>query len=115
MSIRSLKHQNTKKLEEYLAPYKAECMFICSNLKAAGIEYKGADFQGEYFGYFNNSYEQKEQLLGVIVHYWNGNVMMYAPNKTILTQLTAHIKNHIKGPIAGVLGPNIQAEYVTKI
>ena len=38
MNIRLLKSQDTKALEEYLDPHKAECMFICSNLKTAGIE-----------------------------------------------------------------------------
>lgn len=84
-------------------------MFICSNLNAAGIEYKGADFQGEYWGYFSDSLEQ---LYGVIAHYWNGNIMMYASNYAILERLIAHIKNHITRPIAGILGPNLQAEFV---
>lgn len=74
MNIRLLKSQGTQALEEYLAPHKAESMFICSNLKAAGIEYGGSDFEGEYFGYFDTN----DQLQGVIVHYWNGNVMMHS-------------------------------------
>ena len=79
MNIRLLNKKDTKKLEAYLALYKSECMFICSNLKVAGIEYKGTDFQGEYFGYFSdNPLKLTEQLEGVIVHYWNGNVMMHA-------------------------------------
>lgn len=44
-TIRLLKLQDKKVLEEYLEPHKSETMFICSNLKAAGIEYKGADFR----------------------------------------------------------------------
>lgn len=44
MSIRLLHNKDTKKLEAYLALYKSECMFICSNLKAVAIEYKGDDF-----------------------------------------------------------------------
>lgn len=111
MKIKLLKAQDKKRLEEYLAPHKAECMFICSNLKAAGIEYKGIDFQGEYFGCFKNS---SEQLEGVIVHYWNGNIMMHAYDKAILEQLTEHLRKHTTRPIAGVLGPNLQAEHVIK-
>jgi len=72
MDIRLLKAEDTKKLEEYLAHHKAECMFICSNLRAAGIEYKGADFEGECFGCFDKHGDHVKQLLGVIVHYWNG-------------------------------------------
>lgn len=50
MYVRLLKNQDTQVLEEYLAPHKAECMFICSNLDSAGIEYKeGVDIEGEQF------------------------------------------------------------------
>lgn len=110
MNIRLLKSQDTQVLEEYLAPHKAECMFICSNLKATGIEYGGSDFEGEYFGYFDIN----DQLQGVIVHYWNGNVMMHSEDHDVLENLISHLKKNISRPIAGILGPNIQAEHVIK-
>lgn len=113
MEIRLLNKQDLTKLETYLASHKTECMFICNNLKVAGIEYKGADFQGEYFGCFKkNSLEHTEQLTGFIVHYWNGNIMMHAANNEILEHLIIHLKAKITRPIAGILGPNLQAEYV---
>ena len=114
MNIRLLKGQDTKKLEEYLAPHKAECMFICSNLRAAGIEYQGADFEGEYFGCVDKGDVHRQHLLGVIVHYWNGNIMMHASNQEALEHLVLHLKKNIKRPVAGVLGPRMQAEYVIK-
>lgn len=110
MKIRCLQSQDIHVLEEYLAPHKAECMFICSNLKAAGIDYKGADFEGEYFGYFNTN----DQLKGVIVHYWNGNLMMHTRDHDALENLILHLKKNISRPIAGILGPSIQAEHVIK-
>ncbi len=108
MNIRLLKSQDTQVLEEYLAPHKAECMFICSNIKAAGIDYKGADFEGEYFGCFDTN----DHLLGVIAHYWNGNIMMHAQDYDVLEALILHLKKNISRPIAGILGPNTQAEHV---
>ena len=108
MKIRLLKSQDTQVLEEYLAPHKAECMFICSNLKAAGIEYSGSDFEGEYFGCFNTN----DQFQGVIVHYWNGNIIMNARDHDVLENLISHLKKNISRPIGGILGPNIQAEHV---
>lgn len=110
MNIRLLKNQDTQVLEEYLAPHKAECMFIYSNLKATGIEYGGSDFEGEYFGYFDIN----DRLQGVIVHYWNGNVMMHSEDHDVLEKLILHLKKNISRPIAGILGPNIQAEHVIK-
>jgi GNAT superfamily N-acetyltransferase len=114
MNIRLLKSQDTKALEEYLDPHKAECMFICSNLKTAGIEYKSADFEGEYFGCFDKHDGHADQLLGVIVHYWNGNIMMHSGGHEVLKKLTLYLNKNIKRPVAGVLGPNIQAELVIK-
>lgn len=114
MNIRLLKSEDTKALEEYLDPHKAECMFICSNLKAAGIEYKGADFEGEYFGCFDKHDVHLEYLIGVIVHYWNGNIMMHAKSSDVLEKLILHLKQNIKRPVAGILGPNMQAEHVIK-
>lgn len=114
MKIRALTNQDREILEEYLAPHKAECMFICSNLKAAGIDYHGADFEGEYFGYFEMTDTQLERLLGVIVLYWNGNIMMHAGRQDVLENLTLHLKNTQRRPVAGILGPNSQAELVIK-
>jgi GNAT superfamily N-acetyltransferase len=114
MNIRLLKRQDIRILEEYLSPHKVECMFICSNLAAAGIEYKSADFQGEYFGYFAKADGHLERLLGIIVHYWNGNVMMHAEGNEVLEKLILHFKNNISRSVAGVLGPDVQAEYVIK-
>jgi len=85
-------------------------MFICSNLKAAGIDYKGADFEGEYFGHFNTN----DQLQGVIVHYWNGTVMMHSKDYDVLENLILHFKKNISSPVAWILGLNIQAEHVIK-
>lgn len=107
LNIRLLTNQDIQALEKYLAPHKTECMFIYSNLKAVGIDYKGADFEGEYFGCFNTN----DQLQGVIVHYWNGNVMMHARDRAILEKLILHLKNNISRSVAGILGPNIQAEH----
>lgn len=54
MNIRLLKSQDTGVLEEYLIPQKAECMFICSNLKAAEAPYMvDRILKGEYFRYFD--------------------------------------------------------------
>jgi GNAT superfamily N-acetyltransferase len=55
-----------------------------------------------------------DRLLGVIVHYWNGKVMMHAKNHDVLDALTVHLKKNISRPVAGILGPSAQAEQVIK-
>ena len=109
MTIRLLTNQDRHKLEEYLAPHKAECMFICSNMKKAAIDYNGSGYEGEYYGCFNDSLDQ---LNGVIVHYWNGCVMMYASDQQILHQLVMHFRTKSSRPVSDILGPNDQAEFV---
>lgn len=109
MTIKLLSNNDKVQLEAYLAPHKAEAMFICSNLKGAGIEYHGENFQGHYYGYFD---DYSGELKGVIVHYWNGNIMMYASEEPILQHLTIHLKEVTKRPIGGILGLNSLAEKV---
>jgi hypothetical protein len=108
MNIRLLKSRDTQALKAYLAPHKTECMFMCSNLQAAGIDYSGSDFEGEYFGCFDTH----DKVQGVIVHYWSGNIMMYAEGHDVLEKLIVHLKKNMSRPIAGILGPNSQAEHV---
>jgi GNAT superfamily N-acetyltransferase len=109
MNVRLLYNSDIKALEDFLAPYKSSTMFIHSNLKSAGIEYQEAVFHGEYRGFFLDS---SAYLKGLIVHYWNGNIMMCAPDLKILSELIANLKSNLKRPIRGILGPNIQAELV---
>lgn len=84
-------------------------MFICSNLETAGIEYCGDEFQGEYWGAFN---EKSSRIEGILVHYWNGGIMMFAQNSQILQGLTTQFKLERTRPVAGVLGPDLQASIV---
>ena len=86
-------------------------MFICSNLKASGIEYKDAPFHRYYWGCFDDAYEN---LLGVIVQYWNGNIMMCAPVPEALSNLTDHLRQNLNCPVQGILGADDQARLVIR-
>lgn len=109
MNVRLLDRRDQKMLEDFLAPHKAQCMFICSNLRAAGVEYQDVMFHGEYWGSFCSV---SGQVNGIIVHYWNGNIMMFAEDLVILSSLVLTLKNNIKRPIAGILGPDNQTKFV---
>lgn len=101
MIIRKLHSEDTEKLLDYLRSFQTECLFIYSNLKIAGIDYHGEDFQGEYFGAYH---DDESKILGVIVHYWNGNLMVHARPQTLLESLCEYLKNQIHRPIAGIIG-----------
>ncbi|MDG1436290.1 MAG: GNAT family N-acetyltransferase [Rickettsiaceae bacterium] len=109
MSVRLLDNRDRQILEKFLSPHKAQCMFICSNLQKAGVDYQDEMFQGEYFGSFN---KELDQIEGIIVHYWNGNIMMLCPDLRILNNLIDVLSQHITRPVAGILGEYIQAEFV---
>ncbi len=109
MNIRQLNQDDQRGLEAFLVPHKSHCMFICSNLKASGMEYKDVPFHGEYWGCFDDS---SKNLRGVIVHYWNGNIMMCASDPEILSNLTNRLRQNIHRPIHGILGLEEQAKLV---
>lgn len=112
MHVRALGPQDTKTLEAYLAPHKAQCMFICSNLKAAGIYDTGKAYEGAYYGCFEGGSTDTEHLCGIIVHYWNGNVMVHAISDEVRARLVLHLKTHLSRPVQGILGPSQQAAHV---
>ena len=114
MHVRALEPCDQETLESYLAPHKAECMFICSNLRAAGIYDTGKDYAGAYYGYFEEAPAGAQRLCGVIVHYWNGNIMVHALSDEVRARLVLHLKAHLSRPVQGVLGPSQQVAHVIR-
>ena len=109
--IRLLTKEDLILLEHYLFLQVELCMFICSNLSAEGIVNEGRLLQGDYFGYFK---QDGDSLLGLIVHYNNGIIMMLAQDFFIIKELVSFLKIKMNRSIAGVLGPSEQAALVIK-
>ncbi|ARB92116.1 GNAT family N-acetyltransferase [Legionella longbeachae] len=107
IEIKKLNELHRDELSAYLNDYQETTMFIRNNLYYSGITYQGTPFHGEYYGSF-----EKHQLSGVLVHYWNGNIMMQAENPSILSALVDAFKLNRTRPIAGVLGEDSQASFV---
>lgn len=69
-------------LRDFLAPYQASSMHILNNLRTTGLpvssqhsaERKLNLYEGRYYGYFENN-----QLMAVIVHWWNQNMVVQCP------------------------------------
>lgn len=101
--------QDESKLELFLNLYPETSMFLRSNLRNSGIEYKSdSPYHGEYFAYCNSLGE----IQGIIAHYWNGNIMMQCPDLSALKELFHYFKFHCSRPICGILGDEIQAKIV---
>lgn len=100
MSIRKLQKGDEILLEKFLSNYAETSMFLRSNLRRSGLEYKDESFHGEYFGSFTKTGE----INGVIAHYWNGNIMTQAIDENVLKQLIATFQKNVSRPIAGIVG-----------
>ncbi|KTC82722.1 GNAT family N-acetyltransferase [Legionella cincinnatiensis] len=107
IEIKKLNELHRDELSSYLNNYQETTMFIRNNLYYSGITYQDAPFHGEYYGSFED-----HQLNGVLVHYWNGNIMMQAESFSILSALVDKFKLNRTRPIAGVLGEDSQASFV---
>lgn len=108
MHIRRLQDNDFHKLEPLLSVNIETSMFLLSNMRRSGLEYKSKPYHGDYFGAFDN----KDNIIGVIAHYWNGNIMMQAKDLTVISALTASFHKAVTRPVAGILGADAQAKLV---
>lgn len=108
MSIRKLKNSDAEKLELFLSGHAETSMFLRSNMKRVGLEYQDNDFHGDYFGAF----DENGDVTGVLAQYWNGNIMMQAPDRDVLIALINVFKEAVSRPIAGILGADDQASFL---
>lgn len=107
--FKKLSSEDESKLASFLSRYPETSMFLRSNLRNSGIEYKSdTPYHGEYFAYCNSLGE----IQGIIAHYWNGNIMMQCPDLTALKELFHYFESHCNRPIYGILGDEIQAKTV---
>lgn len=108
MYIRRLQDNDSHTLELLLSESIETSMFLLSNMRRSDLEYQSKPYHGDYFGAFDN----KDNIIGVIAHYWNGNIMMQAKDRTVLSALTASFRKAIARPVAGILGSDAQAKLV---
>lgn len=107
--FKKLSFEDEYRLESFLSRHPETSMFLRSNLRNSGIEYKSnIPYQGEYFACCNSLGE----IQGIIAHYWNGNIMMQCPDVIALKELFHYFKSHYSRPICGILGDEIQAKIV---
>lgn len=108
MSIRTLKSGDERLAEQFLAEYAESSIFLRSNMRSAGLDYKGQRYQGDYFGSLADSGE----INGVLAHYWNDYIIMQAPDERTLDDLIRAFRQVVTRPVAGVIGPDDQAARV---
>lgn len=100
MTTRLLEPKDQPALEQFLRQHTPQAMVLRSNLAHSGIVDGGAPYQGRYAAAF-----QDGRIVGVAAHYWNGMLVLLAPEQAgaVARAATAGRK------VAGILGPWQQA------
>ena len=90
-------------LEAFLLPRLETSMFLLGNMRTAGLADRGEHLQGTYVAAFEG-----DQIVGVVAHYWNDNLIVQAP-----VQIEALCRAAIEASgrrVGGVLGPAAQVQ-----
>jgi GNAT superfamily N-acetyltransferase len=101
--IRVLQRGDRAALEAFLLPRIETSMFLLGNMRAAGLVDHGEHLQGTYVAAFEG-----DQIVGVVAHYWNDNLIVQAPVQ-IESLCRAAIGASGRG-VGGVLGPVAQVQ-----
>lgn len=99
--VRTLTAADQPALERFLTGRLADSMFLLGNSRLVGLVDQGRRYEGTYVGAW-----ERGELVAVIAHYWNGNLIVQAPQR--LPELLAALPPLLPRPIAGVLGPAAQ-------
>lgn len=108
MSIRKLQNGDVEKLEQFLSGHAETSMFLRNNAQRCGLEYQDKSYHGDYFGAF----DEVGNVIGVLAHYWNGNIMMQVVDEAALSGLIVAFREVVTRPVAGILGADDQVEIV---
>lgn len=108
MNIRPLMSRDESLAKNFLQKHITSSLFILSNMKRAGLDYKDEVFHGEYWA----SFTDKGEINGIIAHYWNGNIMVQAPDNNALEALNQTLSSVITRPVMGFLGPDEQVDHI---
>jgi len=78
METRILGPGDEPAFERFLVPRTETSMFLRSNARAAGLEYRHAPYHGTYVARYDG-----EEIVAVAAHSWNGIVMVQSPPEHI--------------------------------
>lgn len=104
--IRLLRPGDETALEAFLLPLVDSSMFLIGNMRSAGLIDHGQPYEGTYAAAFEG-----DRIVGVVAHYWNGNLIFQAPvHLNALWQAAAQASQRpaSRRPIQGLLGPGDQ-------
>ena len=97
-SLRRLTPDDRPVLDAFLDPHRVSSMFLRANAFHSGLEDGPEPFCGLYVGAF-----AADALTDVAAHYWNGNIILQAPNRPV--ELALAVERESGRPVNGLLGP----------
>lgn len=103
--LRLLQPDDRPALEAFLLPQVETSMFLIGNMRAAGLVDRGEPLQGTYVGAF-----QEHELISVVAHFWNGNLVLQAP--VHLSRLWREAVALSHRPVEGLIGLPDQVQAV---
>jgi uncharacterized protein len=98
MITRKLHPEDKAQLESFLLKHRSSSLILLSNLTAVGIVDNGETYHATYVGAFEG-----DQLVGVVAHAWNENLILQAPEHAGL--LAQQVAVHSRRRIGGFIGP----------
>jgi uncharacterized protein len=98
-----LKPGDEARVDRFLRSHADSSLFLRSNLRAAGLTYEGKRLQGTWVGQ-----EEQGDLVGVVCHLWNGNLLFQAPHHAVA--LAHFASEQSKRKVEGLVGPWEQLE-----
>jgi ribosomal protein S18 acetylase RimI-like enzyme len=103
LDIRILAPGDEPLLEQFLLPRKESSLFLLSNLRAAGLTDHGQRRQGTYAAALEDG-----EIVGVVAHFWNDNLVFQAPRHAAALQDAARATTG--RPVGRMLGPASQVD-----
>jgi predicted GNAT family acetyltransferase len=104
-TIRILEPGDEEALEAFLLPRIETSMFLVGNMRTAGLRDEGQRYGGTYAAAF-----EEGRIVGVVAHYWNGNLVFQAPAH--LHSLWRLAASASRRGIQGLIGPSVQVDPV---
>jgi RimJ/RimL family protein N-acetyltransferase len=104
-AIRVLQPGDEAKLEAFLLPRVESSMFLLSNMRSSGLVDRGQPYEGTYAAAFEGG-----NIVAVVAHCWNGNLVLQAPAH--LDALWRTAAKASERPIRGLVGPDDQVRCV---
>ncbi|HET6444086.1 MAG TPA: GNAT family N-acetyltransferase [candidate division Zixibacteria bacterium] len=101
--VRILKPDDLPALEAFLTSRLDSSLFLISNSRQVGVVDHGARYEGTYAAAFSG-----EEVLAVTAHYWNGMLIVQAPQ--FLKEVIAEARRHSARELKGLIGLDEQVQ-----